>query len=653
MKILPRALIAAALASAISACADRPALGVGSAVAQTPRLSIQTAVLSPDTAMVAYVATEAWRMPGGVWVVATRPGSAPRQIATGMGPSWSPDAQHLAFLALTDGVLQLWSWDRDSGRVRQVTRLAEGIQPNAYVNVSPGQQAAVRLSWSPDGRRIVFASRVQRPAEPLGDSIPIVLTGTSPSPKIWAGILRHTFGGWHYVNGVESLVMLPDSLGLLSREETVQLLVADAETGEVTQLTRGDEGAFDPAWSPNGRTIAFASGEGAPMVASRLRATGLYLVDADGANRRTLVSGEGRRYSPRWSRDGRTVVFGYQPDPYAPSSTFVVDVETRMVIRDRARVAAMMAHSLPFALRPEVLVTADRSRIELHLPSEPVRVVVDLPGPEGDSSAAEFEPSDSGSAPALPVMRIEWTGARGERITGRLRLPDEYEEGKRYPLVVDPYAEWQAPDTLTAAGYVVFSPQPRAPHDPGGDSFEYRQLAVDSPTVAVDILVEDVMAGVDTLIARGMVDSTKMALVGFSNGGGAVNYLVTRTDRFRCAVAQSPAGGDLTSNFFLDPDGEYILTLLNGTAPWESPETYIQLSPVYFVDRVRTPMLFAIGDEEGIPFILNAMEMYDGLRRLGRPVTLVRYPGQGHGLEGWALTDLATRARRFIDECVS
>jgi dipeptidyl aminopeptidase/acylaminoacyl peptidase len=222
---------------------------------------------------------------------------------------------------------------------------------------------------------------------------------------------------------------------------------------------------------------------------------------------------------------------------------------------------------------------------------------------------------------------------------------------------VDPYREWQTVDTLTAAGYIVFSPQSvRSPHDPGGfedDAEPYKRIVIDSPAVAIKITVEDVMSGVDTLIRRGMVDSARMALAGFSNGGGVVNYLVTSSNRFKCGVAQSPAAGNMTTMFFHDPDGEYLLTFFKGKAPWDDPAMYTALSPVYFVNRIHVPMLYAIGDLETSSFQADALEMYDGLRRLKRPVTVVRYPGQGHGLNGWARVDLARRARKLIDDCTA
>ena len=86
--------------------------------------------------------------------------------------------------------------------------------------------------------------------------------------------------------------------------------------------------------------------------------------------------------------------------------------------------------------------------------------------------------------------------------------------------------------------------------------------------------------------------------------------------------------------------------------PRRDASTYTALSPVYRAPRIRAPMLLAVGDEEGIPFIGAAMDMYTALRRLGRPVALVHYRGPGHGLEGWAERDLAARTRRFLGECL-
>jgi dipeptidyl aminopeptidase/acylaminoacyl peptidase len=177
------------------------------------------------------------------------------------------------------------------------------------------------------------------------------------------------------------------------------------------------------------------------------------------------------------------------------------------------------------------------------------------------------------------------------------------------------------------------------------------RLAIDSPEVALQLTTASVLAGVDTLIRRRIADPGRLALVGFSAGGGIVNDVVTHTDRFSCAIAQSPATGDWTSNFFLDPDGEYELIFLNGSTPWDHPQTYTALSSVYRVDRIHARMLYAIGDRESILFLVNALEMYDGLRRLRRPVEVLRYPGQGHGFSGRALADFSHRAREFLDHC--
>jgi dipeptidyl aminopeptidase/acylaminoacyl peptidase len=116
-------------------------------------------------------------------------------------------------------------------------------------------------------------------------------------------------------------------------------------------------------------------------------------------------------------------------------------------------------------------------------------------------------------------------------------------------------------------------------------------------------------------------------------------------------VAQSPTSGDLTAKFLLDPDGEYILSWLDGRAPWDAPRAYVALSPVYQAHRITVPVMYAYGETEAIPFIASAVEMYAALRRLRKPVILVKYPGQGHGLRGAARADLGRRARQFIDEC--
>jgi acylaminoacyl-peptidase len=106
-------------------------------------------------------------------------------------------------------------------------------------------------------------------------------------------------------------------------------------------------------------------------------------------------------------------------------------------------------------------------------------------------------------------------------------------------------------------------------------------------------------------------------------------------------------GPDWAFSFFMDGDPTFPRMIGNET-PWESPESYNKLSIVYHLDRVTTPLLLAVGDDEETE-IIQQIAIYNGLRYLGRDVTLLRYPGQGHGFTGQSLRDYWTRVNSFFD----
>jgi hypothetical protein len=118
--------------------------------------SLRSAVLSPDTSRIAYATDTSYRTISELWVINTKIGAKPVRVATGIGPSWSPDGKLLAFHSLVSDDLQLFVWHAGTGKTRQITKVAGGIQPSDYVSVYPGKEG-LRLSWSPDGKRIVLA----------------------------------------------------------------------------------------------------------------------------------------------------------------------------------------------------------------------------------------------------------------------------------------------------------------------------------------------------------------------------------------------------------------------------------------------------------------------------------------------------------------
>lgn len=252
---------------------------------------------------------------------------------------------------------------------------------------------------------------------------------------------------------------------------------------------------------------------------------------------------------------------------------------------------------------------------------------------------------------------FHWKDSEGEQMQGLLLLPVGYKKGHLYPLIVDAYPMQE--DNLKGAmsgnqawasrGYVVFWPDATAPHVWMNSFTTERFSAAAKGPGGWQVTRDEIMSGVDALIRRRIVDPDRMGLYGFSNGGGIVNYLVTQTNRFKCAVSVAGAVSDWLRLATLGNATVFMKQLEGGADPWSDPWPFVQLSAVFRLKRVRTPMLLADGDDDG-EFLLNTIEMYNGLRWLGKSVTLLRYPDQQHGFTGAALRDFWRREQAFFDK---
>jgi dipeptidyl aminopeptidase/acylaminoacyl peptidase len=650
--------------------------------------------LSPDGATLAYAVADA------LWMVPTIRDGVPRAVGKGRMPRWSPDGSHLAFYSNESGTLQLWVMDVRSGQRAQITNVDSGITPipgtARYSTSDP-----LRYGWSPDGSRLAFTSQtplersekaLPAPADRSGAPAPLVLTVETPPSWTLSGLFRYEPSVPQYRDG-----RFTTGAGSPSRTSlmTNQVFIVDIATNRVRQLTADSKGCFNPDWSPNGRYIACSSSEGKPL--GRVYRNGfsnIYLIDVSTGDKTAITSGPGDKYRPAWSPDGKWIAYlgleypgirsvfiiprtGSAPpvkitallDRRATDFSWSSDSRSVLVIyRDGvsqpiarvdvttgnyARVTPDESYDYAFTLsRSGLLAWVQGDAVSVGT----IRI---LPGGATNSYAlVNINPQiHQWTLGAQEVVR--WKNSRGEEIEGILIKPVGYQEGRRYPLIVDPYSVFpftflggpmNGNQAFASRGYAVFLPNYRAPHRWQDLMKNEAYSRVARGPSGWDIALDDVMSGVDTLIKRGVVDPERMGLYGFSNGGGATNYLVTRTDRFKCAVSAAGIYADWARWFFMSTDESLVPDLAGGVLPWERPGTYTELSPVFHLDRVNTPMLLAVGDKDRMEFILDSIEMFNGLRWLNRDVTLLRYSDQGHGFSGEALKDYWERVNAFFDQ---
>jgi len=253
-------------------------------------------------------------------------------------------------------------------------------------------------------------------------------------------------------------------------------------------------------------------------------------------------------------------------------------------------------------------------------------------------------------------MLVDFKNDKGERLQASLALPANYEKGKQYPTMVYIYERLtqghnnflrpSVPGTgfniayYTSNGYAVLQP-------------DIKYYVNDPGMSAVWAIVPAVKAA----IATGVVDPKHVGLHGHSWGGYQTAFTVTQTDIFAAAVAGAPLtdmismysliyknSGGTNGAIFESSQGRFT------GAPWDLWDAYTRNSPVHWAKNVKTPLIILSNDKDGAVDFTQGIEYYDTLRRLGKPVVLLEYPGENHGLAKMPnMEDYMIRMKEFFD----
>jgi dipeptidyl aminopeptidase/acylaminoacyl peptidase len=608
--------------------------------------------LSPDGAWVAYTVTvsdtAADKRDADIWMSSW---SGKRSVrltwtkAREHTPRWSPDGRFLAFLSAREDpreVDQVWLLDRSGGEARRATDLPGGVSDYA---------------WSPDGKRLALVASDPKPeqARPGEDS-----TRKRPRPIV-VDRFRFKYDGVGYI-GAE-------------REHLYVFSLAD-KTAEL--ITPGSYDELAPAWSPDGRSIAFLSRRRPEY--DRTDNWDVYVVAATaGAEPRQLTTFAGADMDPEWgnrppswSPDGKLIAYvqGGKPELlyYAGQKVAVVPAAGGPA---RVLTASLDRNVLSPTFSPDgasVLFLLEDDRV-YHLARVPAvggaverlvegaRAIEDLSvGKDGRialTSSTTTHPTEVFAVQGKTVRRLSaqndaWLDdlrlAPVEAITVRSRdgtpihgfmvKPPDYRPGTRYPTILRIHGgpvwqyfhdfanlDWQV---LAARGYVVLGVNPR------GSSGRGEKFATAIFAAWGEKDGEDVLAAVDYAVAQGVADPERLGIGGWSYGGILTNQVIVRDRRFKAAISGAGQGNALlgygTDMYTL----EYELEL---GKPWANLDAWRRVSqPFLHADRIVTPTLFVCGQDDWNVPLVNSEQMYQALKSLGRETELVIYPGESHGI---------------------
>ena len=590
-------------------------------------------------------------------------------------PRFSPDGRFIAFIsgrgeAHDDD--QLWLLDRAGGEARQLPGIAGSVVDYAW---SPDSRtiALVLADPDPDAKANAAASAATpSPARPGGDAAPA--TGPGDGPVVTATTASGDKPPKPIV--IDRFHFKRDIDGYLGKSRN-RIWLYDVAAGTARRLTTGDYDEGLPAWSPDGRRIAFTSNRGPDP--DRGYDSNLYVADAaarPGEPRRlTSYAGPDNPIDigsyPAWSPDGSRIAYveggpveliAYGTHHLAVvaasggpaqvvTGTLDRNVQDPMWSADGRTLSFLVEDdgtvglaSVPVAGGSVVTRSGGFRTLAspVAAPGGRIAVLVSTPGTPAEVFAVEggalrqlTRHNDAWLATVIvnPVAATRFRSADGTEVHGFVTTPAAGAAGPRAAVLFNhggPQSQFAAEFEVTAQilaghGYTVVSSNPRGSTGRGQDYGK----AIYAAWGTVD--VADALAAVDDAVARKLADPARLGVAGWSYGGILTNYLIASDKRFKAAVS----GASIANVFAGYGTDQYIndYEIELGT-PWQHPDVWMKLSyPFFHNERIVTPTLFMAGDKDFNVPLLNSEQMYQALRSRNVATELVIYPGEFHGLK--------------------
>jgi dipeptidyl aminopeptidase/acylaminoacyl peptidase len=610
--------------------------------------------MSPDGQWVAYaVRTRMLKEDKNeqrLWMISTHGGDAIPMTAEGVSSShlrWSPDGKYLAFLSSRNaGKPQVWLLNRLGGEAVALTETAQGVND---------------FEWSPDSTRLVLILQDPKPEDAEAakekdkekDKEKPAAKPKTPPPYV-----------------IDRLQFKQDIVGYLDHRRD-HLYVFDVASKKTTQITSGDFDDNEPAWSPDGRSLAFSSNRSTDP--DRNYNSDIWVVAADnsdkGAHLTQVTTNPGSDRAPSWSPDGKWIAYVTQTDVKAmiyathhlavsPSTGGEAKVLTLAFDRSvrRPRFSAD-GRSIYFVAEDDGTDNLCRIAVTGGEVTRPIggrlTVASFSLGKDGAIAAqvgmtdrpdeiylsngtdlTRLTKTNDALFSQLRLAKVDYVHFKskdGTPVSGYLYKPLDYTPGKKVPTLLNPHGGpvgqysasfYHLAELYAANGYAVLLPNPRGSSGYGQKFCE----AIFADWGNKDY--QDDMAMVDYALAQGIADPDRLGVGGWSYGGMSTDFIIAQTTRFKAAI--SGAGiALLPTGFGHDQYQKDYFTELG--YPWENKATWEKVSPFYRIKNITTPTLFMGGDVDWNVPIIGGEQMYQALKSLGRTTELVVYPGEHHG----------------------